>query len=511
MFGFLKKNFLYFVIFFTGAAVLIIEVLATRILAPYFGTTIFTVSSIMGIILAALSVGYYVGGTIADKKPTLVRFFRIILIGGLSILFLSVLVTHLLPVVGSFFSIINGPPILAFLLFFIPIVFLGMLSPFTIRLQSKICSKEGVGSISGKAYFWSTLGSILGSFSSGFLLIPFFKTQQIIIATGIFLILLSTIPLFFLSKKKIILAIAIILAIFLIGFSVKGIGQAKFLEDGEIIYQEDGVYSKITIVDSQKNNRPIRYLLLDKSMSASQFKDNNKPGFDYLKYSSLYKASFKNPKNTLFIGGGAYIGPAQYINELENIVVDVCEIEPSLFRLSKKYFTIPDSNRLKNHIKDGRLFLSNTSKKYDLIFGDAYRGLFSIPAHLTTEEFFKLAHQKLTNNGVIILNVIGKVEEKKHSFLLSEIKTFQEVFENSYFLATKDTKTKEYQNIIFVGYKDKGVDLSSEKTKNKLEIKDISSKLINPGDFDLAQHPILTDDYCPVDYLIGRSLLQERI
>lgn len=517
MLNFLKENFLYFVIFLTGAAVLIIEVVATRILAPYFGTTIFVVSSVMGIILAALSVGYYVGGKIADKTATLARFFKIILGGGLAVLFLSVLVNYFLPIVGPYFSIINGPPILTVFLFFLPIFFLGMLSPFTIALQSKLFPKKGVGTISGKAYFWSTLGSIMGSFSSGFLLIPFFGVQQIVISTGVFLILLGGIPLFFILKKKLVLAGTIIVATLLISLAVISTGEAKFLKifnlgdkgaDTDIIYRDDGVYSKISIVDSKKNGRSIRYLLLDRNKSASQFKDNGESGFEYLKYSNFYKLSPGEPEEILFIGGGAYIGPALYVKKLPKATVDVCEIEPSLFELSKKYFDIPDSNRLKNHVKDGRLFLSNSSKKYDLIFGDAYDGLSSIPAHLTTKEFFKLTRKKLNKDGVVILNVIGQLEEKERSFLLSEIKTFKEVFESSYFLATRGKDKKENQNVIFVGFKDDTINPSYEKMKEKLELKDLSSKLVNPENFNLSDYPTLTDNYSPVDYLVGRSLLE---
>ena len=190
MINFIKKNSLLFVVFLTGACVLIIEIVATRILSPYFGNTIFTVSSVISVVLAALSVGYYIGGKLADKTPSEKVFYSIILSSGLSILFLQLLNLRLLPYLGYKLSLMNGPLITAIILFFIPSFLLGTLSPFAIKLQELNAPDKGIGSIAGEIFFWSTLGSIFGSLATGFIFIPKFGINQIVIATSLVLCVL---------------------------------------------------------------------------------------------------------------------------------------------------------------------------------------------------------------------------------------------------------------------------------------------------------------------------------
>ena len=175
----LKKFSLSFVVFLTGACVLIVEVVATRILSPYYGNTIFTVSSVIGIVLAALSVGYYFGGKLADNYPTEKFFYSIILASGFSVILLHLLMLFLLPMLGYGLSITAGPLVSATLLFFLPSLLLGTLSPFAIKLQGQHFPEKGIGTITGEIFFWSTLGSIFGSLFAGFVLIPQFGINQI--------------------------------------------------------------------------------------------------------------------------------------------------------------------------------------------------------------------------------------------------------------------------------------------------------------------------------------------
>src|SRR3989339_1853151 len=201
MFNWLKQNVLLFVVFLTGAAVLMVEVLAVRILSPYFGATIFTVSSVISTILLALSLGYYFGGRLADKFPSTVFFYAIILASGFSVFILLLVMTYLVPLIGYHLSIITGPLILSLLLFLTPSLLLGTLSPFAIKLLS-LQKSAGVGQVSGLVFFFSTLGSIAGSLSSGFLLIPFFGQRIIIAGIGLGLFLLGAFGLIAAAQKK---------------------------------------------------------------------------------------------------------------------------------------------------------------------------------------------------------------------------------------------------------------------------------------------------------------------
>ena len=169
---FIKHNLLSIMVFITGACVLVVEVVATRILSPFYGNTIFTVSSVISVILAALSLGYYVGGRLSDRHPNLRWFFGLITISGVSLLFFHLLGIMLLPFLGKVLSISSGPLISSIFLFFFPAFLLGMLSPYAVKLQSVYFPQQGIGSVSGNIFFWSTLGSIIGSLLTGFVFIP---------------------------------------------------------------------------------------------------------------------------------------------------------------------------------------------------------------------------------------------------------------------------------------------------------------------------------------------------
>ena len=501
----LKKFSLPFVVFLTGACVLIIEIVATRILSPYYGNTIFTVSSVIGIVLAALSVGYYFGGRLADKYPTEKVFYSIILISGLSVILLHLLRLFLLPSLGYGLSIISGPIISAIILFFAPSLLLGTLSPFAIKLQRQYSPEKGIGSITGEIFFWSTLGSIFGSLFAGFVLIPQFGISQIILAVAIILIILGFFPLIKIGiPKKSIFKIIL--------FSVIGILLISIFsafKSNSIVYSYDGVYEKITIYDGEYAGRPTRFFRQDRSRSGAMFFDSDELVFNYTKYYALYKVFKPDVKNALVIGGGAYSVPKALLKDLPDAAVDVSEIEPSLYELAQKYFRVAKTEHLNNFTDDGRRLLHDTSKKYDLIFSDVYYSLFSIPAHFTTQEFFKIAKDKLSQDGIFLANLIGDLSRQEPSLIMSEIKTFQTVFPNSYFFAVDTPDKIGSQNIIFAGYNsNKKIDFNDQKiTKDENPIiQSLGRKIINLDRFEFSKYPILTDNFSPVEYLTAKIL-----
>ncbi len=492
-------------IFITGASVLIIEVTATRILSPYFGNTLFTVSSVLGVVLAALSVGYYVGGIVSDKYPSEKLFFYIILLSGFSVFFLKFLTFFLLHRLGYALSFISGPLISSIVLFFLPSFLLGMLSPFAIKLRQKNSSKNTIGKASGEVFFWSTLGSIVGSLSAGFILIPRFGVNQIIMGVGIVLIFLGLTGLFLsgVQNKKIIFPLIMLAGIFL--------QLQLFQENSPYLYSKDGIYERINIYDGKFKGRPTRFFQLDRSSSGAMFLDSDELVYDYSKYYVLYKLLSIRPQRALIIGGGAYSIPKAVINSLPQAKVDVVEIEPSLYDLAIQYFRLTETKRLKNFAEDGRRFLLKSHTDYDLIFADAYYSLFSVPIHFTTKEFFNLVKSKLSQDGIFILNFSGDLDKDTDSLTLSEIKTFRSVFSNSYFFAVDSPDSKKPQNIIFLGlpsvskinFKDKKITTNKDPVIRGLKSKVIDISLIN---FD--KYPLLTDDYAPVEYLTAQVLFQ---
>ena len=429
--------------FLTGACVLIVEVLAVRVFSPYYGNTIFTVSSVITVILLALSVGYYAGGVAADRRPSRERFFGLILASGIVLLVLHIVGTLTLPAISGALSIQVGPLVSAAMMFLLPAVLLGMVSPFAIKLQSLAAPQQGVGSVAGTIFFWSTLGSITGSLLAGFVLIPTVGVNRVIIAVGIVLVLLGVIPLTMLglARRK---AVASGAGSLVLAVAAAQFATAPVVDADTIVYQSDGLYQQITIYEGAYLGRPARFLLLDRSESGAMFLDSNDPVdlvYDYTKYYSLYKVFTPRLRNALVLGGGAYSIPKALLQELPDVVVDVAEIEPSFLELAKRYFGAADSPRLRNYVEDGRRFLQDSDTQYDLIFGDVYYSYFSVPPQFTTREFFTLAKSRLRGEGVFIANMIGDLSRRQPSLIMAEIRTFQTVFPNSYFFAVESAGT----------------------------------------------------------------------
>lgn len=497
-----------FFVFVTGACVLIIELLAIRMLAPYFGNTIFAVSSVISVVLAALSLGYYAGGKMADRYPKEELFYGIIAASGCCIIVLRLLGIIFLYQWGYKLSLTTGPFIAALFLFFPQSFLLGTLSPFAIKLQAMRQEAVGLGSVSGGIFFWSTLGSIFGSLSAGFFLIPTFGINSIILTIGVILIILGVFSMLKVSVWLKLSSAATVLLVFVIFMHFLAVSlEAENKKAGW--YSRDGVYQKITIHDGQYKGKPTRFLSQDRDSSAAQFIGSSELVYDYTKYYALYKIFNPGVRQALMIGGGGYSVPMALLSESPEITVEVAEIEPMLFNLIKAHFNIPDDKRLHNVVEDGRRFLAQTQKKYDLIFSDAYASLYSAPSHLTTQEFFTLAKSRLNDHGVFIANVIGSLAQKPESLALSEIKTFKQVFNNSYFFAVVSPESPTLQNLIFIGYNSADiVDLQGTGvlSNGNVTIREASQKQINVDLFDLSGYPVLTDDFSPVEYLIAKEL-----
>lgn len=497
------------IVFITGACVLIIEVVAMRILSPYFGNTIYTVSSVISVVLAALSAGYFFGGKLADRRPSRALFFGLIFAGGLSVSGLYLLVVLLLPVLGYALPIISGPLIASLFLFFLPSFLLGTLSPFAIKLQHISFPEKGAGSIAGEIFFWSTLGSIAGSLGAGFVLIPKFGISNIILSVGAVLTILGFLPLFIMNPKSKIYRVYFKPLLLLIIGSILIAVFFSEVESNSIIYSVDGVYEKITIFDDDFGGRPARFFQQDRSNSGAMFLDSGDLVFDYTKYYALYRVFNPDVKRALVIGGGMYSITKSLLAELPEADVDAVEIEPLLYELAKQYFNVKDDPRFQNYIGDGRRFLYDAVAHYDLIFGDAYYSLFSIPSHLATEEFFKIVRSKLNADGVFIANFIGSLSRSLPALTLSEIKTFKGVFPNSYVFATESPKLAKPQNLILVGVNgDRKIDFNAPvfiENKNEI-IKGLRGKLVDLERFNFSMYQKLTDDFAPVEYMTSKLI-----
>jgi len=490
-------------------AVLIIEITATRMLAPFFGNSIFTISSVIGIVLAALGLGYYLGGSLADRKPSAVWFFSLILAAGFSVLLLQFLNAALLPRIAYKLSLVDGPLIASLLMFFLPALFLAMLSPYAIALLHAREADRGVGKASGLVFFWSTLGSIAGSLGTGFLLIPHWGIGSIIVGVGSGLVLLGGVGLLLTRKLPAILPLGLALLGLIAGAALRQIAVA---DDRNVVFAADGLYERIVIRDLTLRGRSARILMQDLSVSGGRYLDDGSMAFDYTKYYDLYRLFVPELRAALAIGGGTYSVPGAILRDSPRAVVDVAEIDPTLHALARRYFALPDDARLRNHVTDGRRFLHDTGERYDLIFSDAFRSLISAPPQFSTLEFFRLARARLREDGVLIANFYGSLAPDSRAAICAVLRTMRSAFPQVYVIATVDPASEELQNFIFIGHNaanpHQRIDLRNAATVPFAYpmLKEVAALELRAPQALVDAHAVLTDDFAPVEHYAANAI-----
>ncbi len=493
----LSKYILEITVFTSGAVVMIFELVGSRVLGPFFGTSIFVWTSLIGIILGSLSLGYYLGGKIADNKPSFTKLSFIIFISAVFIFITFFIKDFILIFLQSNISDIRTSSVIASIVLFSPTsVFLGIVSPYAAKL--KLNNLDTSGSTIGNLYALSTAGSIIGTFLSGFYLIPNFGTNKLLIILAIVLILIS-ILLSFKQLLKIKFSFFIFVTIFYFL-----IGDLNLVFKDMIFVDTDTAYNRVWIYDrySEEYQENIRTMSINNESSSAMFLDSDKLVYEYTKYYHLAKHFNPDFKTTLMLGGAGYSYPKNFLLKYPEATIDVIEIDPELTELAKQYFNLKDDLRLNIYHEDGRSFLNTTQKKYDAIFGDAFSSQYSVPYQLTTLEAVQKNYDILNNNGVVVLNIISSIEGKDGQFLRAEYTTYKNIFEQVFLFPVRyKDEGSQKQNIILVALKSN---------------KDQVFTNINPEINEYLQHlwtkeipsdmPILTDDYAPVDYYISQMI-----
>lgn len=495
----MKKYILEIIVFVCGAVVMILELVGSRVLAPYVGTSIVVWTSLIGIILGSLSLGYWWGGKIADKKPDYKTFSMIILIPAVYIGMITFLKSFVLDFLqNNITSIHIGATISTLILFAPPSVLLGMISPYAVRL--KIRDLDHSGTTVGSLYAISTIGSIAGTFFAGFFLIAYFGSTNILLILSIVLVLTSLIAY---EKSNLLLKSLIIVS------SIAGIvgikSYSEYLKKQGYI-DIDTQYNRILIYkgEDEKTNRPILSMVTNprETQSSMFLDDDNDLVIDYTKFYRLVKHFKPDVKNSLMIGGAGYSYPKDYLNKFTTAKIDVVEIDPMLTGLAKKYFNLKDESRLTIYHEDGRTFINKTKNKYDAIFGDAFNSLYSLPYQLTTKETVKKMHNILNDGGVILVNIISAIDGEEGEFLRAEYETFREVFPQVFLFPVKDVNDGfVVQNIMLVALKTK------QKPTFKSNDPELNDYLKHLWKREIKRDvPPLTDDYSPVDNYIVKII-----
>ena len=490
-----KKRFiLEITVFVCGSLVMIYEIIGSRLLAPYIGTSTYVWTSLIGVILAALSLGYWLGGKTADKKPDAKVLASVIFLAGGAVGVTIFFKDAILSFIGISPLMLELKSVLAALLLFAPAsVLLGFVTPYAVKL--KMSDIADAGKTVGRLYALSTVGSIAGTFLAGFFFIPFIgatRTLYVIAASLISLSLLLA-P-FVLSRINLTL---LILFVFGIGFNEL---KNYYLASAQDYHEIDTEYNSVRIITTtdEKTNRKIRNLTFDPQFVQSRmYLDSDELVSEYAKYYRLIEHFKPDFRQTLMIGGAGFSFPKEYLKSYPNAEMNVVEIDPQMTGIAKKYFRLEDDSRLKITHEDGRIFLNNAeTNKYDAVLMDAFGSLFSIPFQLTTVEAVREISRVLKDDGVIIFNAGGALEGRSSRFIRAEIATYKKVFPQVFiFKVAPEKQDSDTQNLIIVASKTE-TPLSFDSQNPEIErlLSHLYAKDFQPTE------PVLTDELAPVEY-----------
>jgi spermidine synthase/MFS family permease len=491
-----------------------LESAAFRILAPLVGVSIYLSTGVVGVVLCGIAVGNYWGGRLADRRGGFHALRWTIGLAAIATLLVVPLLRNTLDA-----QLLDSWPLIprivgwSFLLFFVPSLLLGMISPQVIRLA--VARADDAGRIAGLLYAWSTLGCIAGILTTAWCLIEWFGVQRLVMACGF-----SLLPMLVFASRDSLSTVARRHAwTGLVG----GVVVVAYLVQLRSPYALETRYFSIAVLDAVREGRPVKELVLDRLVHSTV--DLNDPSWLGYKHEETQGAITRNlavrparsaqPLQLLVIGGGGYTYPKWVENQpdLTHVGIDVVEIDPGVTEIAYRELGLSRETRIRSFNLDGRQFVKQAGAgRYGLIIQDAVND-FSVPYHLMTREYNDLVRQALTEDGVYLLTVIDSVS--KGRFLPAALRTMQASFGDVRLLALRDHGQDGSRSLfILAGRKSRANETSSEaeskwgeilgeKRDRMLSEADVQALLDNTSGAAVT----LTDAYAPVDTLMSGAYL----
>ncbi|NQU06512.1 MAG: fused MFS/spermidine synthase [Calditrichaeota bacterium] len=487
------------IVFVSSGCIMVLELVAGRIIAPQVGVSLYTWTSVIGVILAGISLGNYIGGRLADRCASLRLLGGIFISGGIaSLLVLGIDKLHII-------GLVEWPYILEILilitvLFFLPSTILGTISPIVTKLAVRDLTRTG--NTVGKIYAAGALGSIVGTFATGFLFISWFGTHFIIFGIGLTLTVLGL--LFLLAGRWALMVIAVLLLVR---------GSALSFQQGWLCSSctRETNYFCIQVKEDEHEGKPILILYLDRLIQSYTFlNDPTKFVYDYLKMFSevtAYQAQRMDHLRTLFIGGGGYTFP-QYMEAVyPQSELHVIEIDPVVTEVAHDMLGLSRDTKIVTYNEDARVFLKREPKgEFDLIIGDAFND-FSVPFHLTTREFNGHVREWLADNGIYMVNII---DGARGLFIRSFTNTLRQTFNHVYIALDIETWRKSRSTYVVIA-SDSPLDLitfAEFSDHNELH----KFRLLNEEKTEILMNEertvTLTDRHAPVDQMLIPLLIE---
>jgi spermidine synthase len=528
-------------VFLSGAVLLGLEITASRVLAPTFGSSLYVWGSLIGIVLTGLAMGYWAGGAVADRLPTPYLLVSVLGLGAVLVALVPVLDDAVLNWIVEWDPGPRLDPLLAAALLFGPAsVVLASASPIAVRLAAS--SLERLGRTAGRLFSISTAGSIFGTFVTAFWLVPEVGTDQVLAIGAATLVAAALVVALSvrLVPAAVVLSGALVGAVVL-AVSVAPEGQQTLkgaaAKNWSPLYRlrenrkpgpldpatvgqlggsfkvreaRDTRYHRLFVVDDGDS----RYLRFDSSFqSGMSLADPYATRFLYTDYLDLGIAHRPSTKNVLFIGLGGGSAPKRMFRDFPRLNLQVVELDTEVVKAAYRWFALPRDPRLRVDVDDGRRWLTRHDARWDMIVIDAFYAD-AIPFHLATYEFLQLVRERLEPGGVVVVNVIGALRGDSSRLLRSITKTYRTAFPTvllyPVFTTAGDTNPTYVGNVILVAtdgaapsqsfLRERWAQLRKQSpTAPDLEraIKDRWERGTPFGDV-----PVLTDDYAPTDALL---------
>lgn len=489
------------IVFIAGAGVMALEMVGARVLAPWLGTSIVVWTSLIGVILASLSLGYWQGGRLADRNPSARVLSKILCGAAFGVVLVAAFKSFILAALLEYEDARLPAMLGALLLFGPPSVLLGMVAPFALRLRMQ--NVDSSGRVAGNLYALSTLGSILGVFLTGFVLISYFGTTQILYGlAGLF----GVCALLASREKPLAAGAALGLTLVLAWASAS---YERYLA-GLGVHDVETAYSRVLVCESMDpaTGRPIRIMTTCfKRLQSARFTDQpeNSPDslaanelvLDYTRFFALFERFVPHARNVLLLGGGGYSFPTYALGRFPGLRMTVVELDPGVTELARRFFGLRETPRLRVLHADGRTYLNRTRDKYDVALMDVFTAHYAAPFHLATVETAERLSALLTDEGVCMVNVIAAPRGEKSRFLWAAYATLAQVFPEVRAYPLQGPN-ETVQNVMLVGFKSKA--LSAPAGADVAEQALLDARWTLP----LPELPApLRDEYAPVDRYVA--------
>ncbi len=483
-----SKNYLFLLSFLEGGAVMACELIGAKLLAPFFGTSLYVWAAALALTLGGLTLGYFIGGKLSKKY-----------VGSRNLLYWVLIIAGLLLVLMPFTSDIimeatinmslEGGAIASLLVFMLPpLMFMGMVSPIIINLLTQ--EATSAGNNAGNVYAISTLGGITVTFLMGFYIIPNFGLTMPAIISGLGLAILPLISLVMGKNKKVVAALVLLLGAAFLSATPKD----QFNDEYKVLYQSEGILGQVKVVDHPSyeitpDARMGRGLIVNNTLQTYVGTDNDYQYsiWSWANYFPTAASVFPKKSKVLLLGlGGGTLVKQLHRLEFE---VDVVEIDKRISDVSFEYFNMDRSTNVV--IDDARHYVRTTDKKYDIVIFDTFLSE-AVPEHLITMEGFADTKKIMNEGGMIMINFYGFIDGEEGKAARSVLKTLKEAGFYTDILATPGEETS--RNLIFLA-SEVEQDFSKAKYQepNFEPIEELSNYFLPQKFINLSDAKILSD------------------